>query len=77
MKTYRVLIKQIEDFYVIVDAENDKEAMSLAEDEFSHGNYKETGNLFVETEDAIQICKVCEQPEDDDGRCQCTNKDSK
>ena len=76
MKTYRVTIKQIEDFYVIIDAEDENEAMSLANDKFSNGEYQESRNLFVETDDVVQICKICEHTEDDDGRCGCTNKDA-
>lgn len=30
-----------------------------------------------ELEDASAICAICNQPEDEDGRCKCTNEDGK
>lgn len=27
-------------------------------------------------EDLVQACEICHKPEDDDGRCNCTNKDA-
>ena len=77
MKTYRVTLTQFEDFDVIVEAKNEKDAMDEADERFSRGDYQETGNLSVETKDVVQICSICKQPKDDDGRCSCTNKDSK
>ena len=31
----------------------------------------------IEIEDELNICEICHAPEDPDGRCNCTNKDSK
>lgn len=77
MKTYRVTLRQTEDFFIEVEAADEKEAAYIADDKFSHGDYTETGELAVETADVIRICPFCKEAEDDDGRCKCTNKDSK
>ena len=52
---YKVIVEQRELFEVEVDAEGDIQAMARGENEFSNGNYKETGDITVNAIDVKQI----------------------
>ena len=59
---------------VIVKAPNEGEAIKKA----SKGNYDSDENAEI-TESGFEvwkICEICGLPEDEDGRCRCTNKDA-
>lgn len=46
---YKCIVEQRENFIVEVEAEGDIQAMSKAEHEFGEGNWKETGEMSVNT----------------------------
>ena len=76
MKKYRVTFEQTETFDVVVEANDEQEADDLATERFNNGDAKETGDCEVSSIEVIELCDICEKPEDADGRCDCTNKDA-
>lgn len=66
----------------IVEAKDQDEAEEKAEKELFDLGFSpksEQSNLVddLEITDTQRLCDNCEEPQDDDGRCGCTNNDSK
>ena len=61
-----------------VEAKNVTEAQKKFEELDLNEINEEPERLFTDwdIEEVKNICGICNQPEDDDGRCTCTNKDS-
>uniref|UniRef100_A0A6H2A5X5 Uncharacterized protein n=2 Tax=viral metagenome TaxID=1070528 RepID=A0A6H2A5X5_9ZZZZ len=80
MPKYKVTI--IENYYATreyeVDAPNEKQAQEIAEDLNNDTTTPIEEIHFIEWNvDSIEkLCHACNQPEDDDGRCGCTNEDA-
>ncbi len=72
MKQYRVWWE--EKRYAEVEAKSAEEAEKLVRQGQFNKDYSDEITCQPEAE---QICANCKLPEDDDGRCGCTNKDSK
>ena len=70
------MFEQRETFDVVVEANDKQEADDLATEKFNNGEAREIGDCEVSSIEIIELCDICEKPEDADGRCDCTNKDA-
>lgn len=58
---------------VEVEADTAEQAEAKVEEERPGAS----GELYdMEVQDTVELCPVCETPQDSDGRCRCTNKDA-
>ena len=61
---------------VLVDASDEKEARHSAKNSENWEFFNMPHEDYLEIMDIQTLCDICNEPEDEDGRCGCTNKDS-
>lgn len=71
-KTYKIILPKQEFEY---EAKNEDEALERFLENIKNNNETST-TWIVDRLEIIQICAICKEVEDNDGRCKCTNKDS-
>ena len=77
LKKYRVTCDIISaTLTAVVEAENEDEAKELFDSLAPDEVIEEPATERFDNYEVEKLCDICNQPEDEDGRCHCTNEDA-